>query len=307
MCRNIKTLHNFEPPATPDEVSAAALQYVRKVSGTTKPSKANEAAFARAVAEVAEVTNRLLATLVTAAPPRDREVEAARARARAEKRFGTPQRRRDRPAMPVQRAAYGYARASRSPDAIAAEVGEVRLGVDRAAHRALDRLGRRELAAQRVDGLAEPRVQLGEVPALDLLVDRGDLRAEPIPDLDREHGPEEVRREVPEPAARPVRILQDAVCVVRDRDAHELLEARVPGVGQVLHREATGDELLLELEAEDDVEPVAHLVGVDADERPAHAVHRPVEVLERHRAELTQGTTPAGGGRTSARRGASAR
>jgi len=88
MCRNIKTLHNFEPPATPDEVSAAALQYVRKVTGTTKPSKANEAAFARAVAEVATATNRLLAELVTAAPPRDRDVEAARARARAEKRFG---------------------------------------------------------------------------------------------------------------------------------------------------------------------------------------------------------------------------
>jgi hypothetical protein len=88
MCRNIKTLHNFEPPATPDEVNAAALQYVRKVSGATKPSKANEAAFARAVAEVATATNRLLAELVTAAPPRDRDVEAARARARAEKRFG---------------------------------------------------------------------------------------------------------------------------------------------------------------------------------------------------------------------------
>jgi len=88
MCRNIKTLHNFEPPATPDEVSAAALQYVRKVSGATKPSKMNEAAFARAVAEVATATNRLLAELVTAAPPRDRQVEAARARARAEKRFG---------------------------------------------------------------------------------------------------------------------------------------------------------------------------------------------------------------------------
>jgi hypothetical protein len=88
MCRNIKTLHNFEPPATPDEVNAAALQYVRKVSGSTKPSKANEAAFARAVAEVATATNRLLAELVTAAPPRDRDVEAARARARAEKRFG---------------------------------------------------------------------------------------------------------------------------------------------------------------------------------------------------------------------------
>ena len=88
MCRNIKTLHNFEPPATPDEVNAAALQYVRKVSGSTKPSQANEAAFARAVADVAAVTSRLLAELVTAAPPRDREVEAARARARAEKRFG---------------------------------------------------------------------------------------------------------------------------------------------------------------------------------------------------------------------------
>ena len=88
MCRNIKTLHNFEPPATPDEVNAAALQYVRKVSGATKPSKVNEAAFARAVAEVAAATNRLLAELVTVAPPRDREVEAARARARAEKRFG---------------------------------------------------------------------------------------------------------------------------------------------------------------------------------------------------------------------------
>ena len=88
MCRNIKTLHNFEPPATADEVNAAALQYVRKVSGATKPSKTNEAAFAQAVAEVASATNRLLAQLVTTAPPRDRDVEAARARARAEKRFG---------------------------------------------------------------------------------------------------------------------------------------------------------------------------------------------------------------------------
>jgi len=88
MCRNIKTLHNFEPPATGDEVNAAALQYVRKVSGSTKPSRANEAAFAQAVAEVAAATNRLLAQLVTTAPPRDREIEAARARARAEQRFG---------------------------------------------------------------------------------------------------------------------------------------------------------------------------------------------------------------------------
>ena len=88
MCRNIKTLHNFEPPATDDEVYAAALQYVRKVSGSTKPSKANEAVFMRAVDEIAHITTHLLEDLVTAAPPRDREAEAAKARARAEKRFG---------------------------------------------------------------------------------------------------------------------------------------------------------------------------------------------------------------------------
>jgi hypothetical protein len=88
MCRNIKTLHNFEPPATEDEIRGAALQYVRKVSGSQKPSKANEAVFDRAVDEIAHVTRHLLAELVTAAPPRDREVEAARARERAEKRFG---------------------------------------------------------------------------------------------------------------------------------------------------------------------------------------------------------------------------
>jgi hypothetical protein len=89
MCRNIKTLHNFDPPATHEEIHDAALQYVRKLSGSTKPSKANEAAFARAVEEVTAASIRLLEALVTTAPPRDREVEAARARARAEKRFGT--------------------------------------------------------------------------------------------------------------------------------------------------------------------------------------------------------------------------
>jgi hypothetical protein len=88
MCRNIKTLHNFEPPATAEEIHAAAEQYVRKVSGSAKPSKANEPAFLRAVEEVAATTTRLLDALVTTAPPHDREVEAARARARAEKRFG---------------------------------------------------------------------------------------------------------------------------------------------------------------------------------------------------------------------------
>ena len=89
MCRNIRTLHNFDPPATDDEVHAAALQYVRKISGFTKPSRANEEAFARAVDDVATATQRLLDALVTTAPPRDREVEADRARARAAKRFAT--------------------------------------------------------------------------------------------------------------------------------------------------------------------------------------------------------------------------
>ena len=88
MCRNIKTLHNFEPPATEDEINASALQYVRKLSGTTKPSKANEAAFERAVEEVAASTRTLLASLVTAAAPRDREIEAERARERSRPRFG---------------------------------------------------------------------------------------------------------------------------------------------------------------------------------------------------------------------------
>ena len=87
MCRNIHTLFNFEPPATEDEVRDAALQYVRKISGFTKPSRANEEAFARAVDEVTAASSRLLAELVTSAPPKDREVEAERARARAAKRY----------------------------------------------------------------------------------------------------------------------------------------------------------------------------------------------------------------------------
>lgn len=88
MCRNIRTLHNFEPPATNDEVHAAALQYVRKVSGTTKPSQANRAAFERAVHEVAHITRHLLDDLVTTAPPKDRAVEAEKARERARLRYG---------------------------------------------------------------------------------------------------------------------------------------------------------------------------------------------------------------------------
>jgi len=87
MCRNIRTLHNFEPPASDDEVRAAALQYVRKISGYNKPSKANEEAFAEAVEEVTRISARLLSRLQTTAPPKDRETEAAKARARAATRF----------------------------------------------------------------------------------------------------------------------------------------------------------------------------------------------------------------------------
>jgi hypothetical protein len=89
MCRNIRTLYNFDPPTTDEEVEAAAVQYVRKVSGMQKPSQANQEAFERAIDEVAAATSRLLESLVTSAPPHDREVEAERRRARAAARFGT--------------------------------------------------------------------------------------------------------------------------------------------------------------------------------------------------------------------------
>jgi hypothetical protein len=87
MCRNIRTLHNFDPPASEEEIRAAALQYVRKISGYTKPSRANAEAFEEAIDEVAAVSTKLLDRLVTSAPPKDREVEAAKRRARAEQRF----------------------------------------------------------------------------------------------------------------------------------------------------------------------------------------------------------------------------
>lgn len=89
MCRNIKTLHNFEPPATEDEIRASSLQFVRKLSGFTRPSKANQVAFDRAVDQVASAARELLASLVTNAPPRDREVEALKARMRSAERFGS--------------------------------------------------------------------------------------------------------------------------------------------------------------------------------------------------------------------------
>jgi hypothetical protein len=89
MCRNIKTLHNFKPPATDEEIRASALQFVRKLSGSTKPSKANEAAFDRAVEQVTRAAHQLLDSLVTTAPSRSRELEAAKARARTAVRFGS--------------------------------------------------------------------------------------------------------------------------------------------------------------------------------------------------------------------------
>lgn len=89
MCRNIRTLHNFEPAATDDEVHAAALQYVRKIAGTTKPSKANQEIFDRAVEEIAHLTRHLVDDLTTSAPPKDREVEAAKAKARAAQRYAS--------------------------------------------------------------------------------------------------------------------------------------------------------------------------------------------------------------------------
>ena len=92
MCRNIKTLFNFEPPVTEDEVRAASLQFVRKITGFNKPSKANEAAFEAAIDEIAAISGKLLRSLETSAPPKDREEEAAKARARAQERFGTDAR-----------------------------------------------------------------------------------------------------------------------------------------------------------------------------------------------------------------------
>ena len=94
MCRNIKTLHNFKPPATQEEINASSLQFVRKLSGFTKPSKANEVAFNRAVEQVAQAANELLESLLTNSPPRDREVEAAKAKARTHERFHASDLRR---------------------------------------------------------------------------------------------------------------------------------------------------------------------------------------------------------------------
>src|SRR3990170_5727373 len=120
---------------------------------------------------------------------------------------------------------------------LVAQVREVRPWVDRAADDALHGLSRRELPAERVDVLAQPRVQLVEVAALDLLVDIEDRRAGLLPDLDGEDGAEQVGGEVPEAAVGPVRVLEKAELVIRDGDPQELFEARVPRVGEILHGE----------------------------------------------------------------------
>src|SRR5262245_3665265 len=105
MCRSIKTLHNFEPPASDEEIRASALQFVRKLSGFSRPSQANDAAFERAVGQVTEAARTLLSALVTTAPPRDRAVEAARARARSATRFGAPAPAADAAPAPAARRA----------------------------------------------------------------------------------------------------------------------------------------------------------------------------------------------------------
>jgi len=119
MCRNIRTLHNFEPPASDEEVQAAALQYVRKVSGSTRPSRANAEAFERAVEAVADITTRLLDELVTTAAPRDREVETARARARAAKRVAARARAFAASTSRSRGGAFVTSSASNSAEAVA--------------------------------------------------------------------------------------------------------------------------------------------------------------------------------------------
>src|SRR5262249_14224419 len=137
------------------------------------------------------------------------------------------------------------------------------------------------------DRLAQPLVQLGEIAAFDLLVEARDRLPRLLPDLHREDRAEQVRGEVAEATAGPVRILQDAERVVRDGEAQQLLEPGVPGVREILDGKTAGQQLLLELEAEDHVQPVARLVGVDAHERAPDTIDRAVELLERHAAERT--------------------
>ena len=133
MCRNIRTLHNFEPPATDEEIRASALQFLRKLSGFTRPSKANQAAFSRAVEQVAQAAHELLDALVTAAPPRDREVEAAKARERAADRFRSSDARRGvwREPRWALRIAAAYSVRSPPPCGEGLGVGVMRLALRR--------------------------------------------------------------------------------------------------------------------------------------------------------------------------------
>ena len=158
------------------------------------------------------------------------------------------------------------------------------------------------LPAHRVNVVAQPGVEIREVALLHALLDVRDRLGRLLPDLHREDAPEQVRREVAEVAGRPVAVLEDSLTVVGHLQPEELLEARIPGLGEVGDREPAGDELALELEAEDHVQPVARLVGVDADERAVRAVHGPVERFEPGRSRTSPGTPPAAAGRTTPER-----
>src|SRR5205807_929052 len=166
------------------------------------------------------------------------------------------------------------------------QVAEVRLRVDAAAGHALDRLLRGELPSHRVEVFAEPLPEIAELAALETLVEVAEILLRTLPDLHGDDVPERVRGKVPEVPGGPVHVLEDAARVVGDLDVEVVVHACVPGAWEVLHREAALDQLLLELEADDDVQVVRDLVRVDADQRRAHPVHGAVEGLLVHRPEL---------------------
>src|SRR5947209_7280388 len=164
---------------------------------------------------------------------------------------------------------------------LAAKVREVRLGVEPSAGRPLEQLGRLEAPAPAMDVLAEPLAQLAELARLELRVEVSELRGRALPELDRDDVPERVRREVAKARARPVDVLEDALDDVFRLDAEVLLELGVERLRQLGGRDRPREHLPLELEAEDDVERVRHLVGLDARRARRDLVERAVELLER--------------------------
>src|SRR5437899_2045113 len=166
-----------------------------------------------------------------------------------------------------------------------AQVGQVGLRIDATANHALEELRRWELAPVPVDVLPEPFAQRPELALLELVVQVGELVADPFPELARDDVPERVGREVPDVARRPVHVLQDAVCDVRHVDPEVLADPRVPDLRQVAEVAVAREELLLELEAEDDVQVVRSPVRVDPDQRRPDSIDRAVELVELHVAE----------------------